>query len=237
MKRPCNSPIWRSARCAKRVSATGRVEPREVIAVTSEVPGTVAALFGKINDVVPEEIAARPARRPSAPAGVRACPERRQRGQGRPGTGRGAEEGGRAGPEVSDRYREKRRLSLRTRAGRGQGRSSRSAGVMAAESQLQASETTLKKAREALEKTQIKAPGRCKATTCAPRAGIFSSWNATLSSANSSVRKGRPLFLVTKDLGFRRGPRPGCRGRYRQGAARAECGLHRPGLYRRGHCF
>lgn len=183
------------------VSATGRVEPREIIAVTSEVPGTVIALSGKINDLVEEgTVLARlddhslQLDLESAQSGVDAA---------------------RASLMQAQALRKAAQLALKYQIDiekKGGFRSEReqtevkleasNAGVVVAESQLQATEALLKKAKEALEKTFIKAPGHCKSPSVAPGAACqrFLILERQVRLGQYVGPQGPPLFLVTRDI-------------------------------------
>ena len=183
------------------ISATGRVEPREIIAITSEVPGTVIALFGKINDRVQE--GASLARLDDhllqldlehAQSGVNASQAALLQAQAL-----------KKAADLALKYQidiekkggfrsERDQAEIKLEASR--------AGVLVAESQLQASETSLKKAREALDKTRIKAPGRCKSATTALACGQFLILERNVQLGQFVGPQGPPLFLVTKDLDF-----------------------------------
>jgi HlyD family secretion protein len=140
------------------VSATGVIEPREIVVVSTEMPGVVKGLLARVNDTVAEgavlatlEDARIQLKVEEAENGVRIA---------------------QAALSQAEAAREAGEIALKTQidlASKGGFRSEREqaeaqakaarAGVMAAKARVQAAQTGLKEARLALDQTQIKVPG------------------------------------------------------------------------------
>jgi HlyD family secretion protein len=188
------------------VSATGRIEPREVLAVTPQVPGTVVALYGKINDVIDENSLLAQLDDHQLKLDV----EHARSGVDAAQAALIQAEAMKKAAQFALQYQLEIEKKGGFRSDRDQAEAkleAAQAGVFVAKSQLHASETSLKKAKESFDKTRIKAPGNCQAATATAALGLpvppckrFLILERHVQLGQVVGPQGPPLFLVTRDL-------------------------------------
>jgi HlyD family secretion protein len=140
------------------VSATGIVEPRDLVVVSAEVPGLVKALLARVNDTVSEGAVLATLE----DARIQLKVEEAENGVRTAQAAQAQAEAARDATEVAL----KTQLDLESRGGfrsereqaEAQAKAAR-AGVMTAVARVRAAETGLKEAKLAHEQTQVKVPG------------------------------------------------------------------------------
>lgn len=177
------------------VSATGRLEPREIVAVPSEVPGIVIALLARPNDVVPAgailaQLDDRKARLDvdEASNGVEAARAALSQAQAL-----------RKGAEFELKYQSEleKQGGFRSELDKALVQvEAAQAGVAAAQQKLHATEIALAKARQALDKTQIRMPTR--GADGGDNSYLVLERQAQLGQVAGP--QGAPLFLLTRGL-------------------------------------
>ena len=183
------------------VSATGRVEPRETIAVSCEVPGIVTELYGAINkEIAPGDWLAKLDDRKlqldleEAASGLAAA--------------EAALEQAMALKDAADLARDyqidiNRKGGFRSELDQAKIKvKAAEAGVKVAASQVKASKTSLKKAEEALAKTLVKLPAHCAGDqTSSPTAcRKFFILERHVHIGEFVTPQGPPLFRVTAEF-------------------------------------
>ncbi|HWY87982.1 MAG TPA: efflux RND transporter periplasmic adaptor subunit [Gemmataceae bacterium] len=178
------------------VSATGVVEPRDLVVVSTEAPGMVNVLLARVNDVVGEgtvlatlDDARIQLKVEEAENGVRTA-------QAALAQAEAARDAGEIGLKTQIDLENKGGFRSEREQAEAQAKAAR-AGVLAARARVQASETRLKEAKLALEQTQIKAPGNADSSG-SRREYLVLERKAQLGQIVGP--QGAPLFTLAGDL-------------------------------------
>ncbi len=145
------------------VSATGTVEPRDIIIVSAEIPGLVKAVLARVNDTVTEgsvlallEDSKLQLKVEEADNGVRTAQAALAQAQA-------AQDAGEIALKTQEELERKGGFRSEREQAEAQAKAAR-AGVLAAQARVRAAQTGLREARLALEQTQLKVPGGATST-------------------------------------------------------------------------
>jgi HlyD family secretion protein len=145
------------------VSATGVLEPRETLVVSTEVPGVVKVLLARVNDTVGEgavlatlDDGKLQLKVEEAENGVRTAKAALAQAEA-------ARDAGEIGLKTQIDLESRGGFRSEREQAEAQAKAAR-AGVLAADARVLAAETGLKEARLALDQTQIKVPGNAEST-------------------------------------------------------------------------
>jgi HlyD family secretion protein len=178
------------------VSATGALEPRETLVVSTETPGVVKVLLAQVNDTVAEgsvlaalDDGKLQLKVEEAENGVRTAKAALAQAEA-------ARDAGDIGLKTQIDLESKGGFRSEREQAEAQAKAAR-AGVLAADSRVRAAETGLKEARLALDQTQIKVPGNADSTG-SRREYLVLDRKAQI--GQMAGPQGAPLFTLAGDL-------------------------------------
>jgi HlyD family secretion protein len=180
------------------VSATGRLEPREVIAVTSEIPGKIIAMFARPNDRVKEGALLARLDDRKAQLDVEEAQSGVEAGKAALAQALAMKKGADLALEYQTEI--EKQGGFRSERDKAQVQVEvAQAGIQVAQQRLQAATIALKKAQEFLDKTKIKAVGSIPTSSTLSQRGYLV-MDRQIQVGQLVGPQGSPMFLLSPGL-------------------------------------